>query len=162
MLLLASWIFYGAWDGRFVLLLIASAVLNWGVGRLVLADQVRARGWLIAGVLANLALLGFFKYYGFFATELRDLLGALNIPVEIKVLDIILPVGISFFTFQGISYIVDVWKGRSEPARLLELTFLMSFFPIWLPGPSCGRAISCRNCARDPGSAGGRRRPVWC
>lgn len=135
MLLLASWIFYGAWDGRFVLLLIASAVLNWGVGRLVLADRARARGWLIAGVLANLALLGFFKYYGFFATELRDLLGALNIPVEIRVFDIILPVGISFFTFQGISYIVDVWKGRSEPARLLELTFLMSFFPHLVAGP---------------------------
>ncbi len=135
MLLVASWIFYGWFDSRFVLLLLTSAFLNWGAARLILGDPARGRFWLSAGVIANLLILGFFKYYGFFTLEVNAALAALGWSSSLPVIDVILPVGVSFFTFQGISYVVDVWKGRSEPARLLELTFLMSFFPHLVAGP---------------------------
>ena len=134
MLLVASWVFYGWFDARFVVLLLASALLNWGAGRLIVAQPERARGWLIAGVWANLLILGFFKYYGFFLHGVNGALAGMGLG-HVRALDVILPVGVSFFTFQGISYVVDVWKGRSEPARLLELTFLMSFFPHLVAGP---------------------------
>lgn len=135
MLLVASWIFYGWFDARFVLLLLGSALLNWGAARLILAQPARARFWLIAAVWANLLILGFFKYYGFFVQEANGALGRLGLGGGLSAMDVILPVGVSFFTFQGISYVVDVWKGRSEPARLLELTLLMSFFPHLVAGP---------------------------
>jgi len=136
MLLVASWIFYGWFDARFVALLLLSAMLNWGAARLIVAQPGRrARLWLIAGVWANLAILGFFKYYDFFLHGVNSALAGAGLGIGLKTLDVILPVGVSFFTFQGISYVVDVWKGRSEPARLLELTFLMSFFPHLVAGP---------------------------
>ncbi|WP_206237817.1 MBOAT family O-acyltransferase [Novosphingobium terrae] len=135
MLLVASWIFYGWFDSRFVLLLLGSAFLNWGSARLILGHPAWGRFWLGAGVIANLLILGFFKYYGFFTHEVNAGLAALGWESSLPVIDVILPVGVSFFTFQGISYVVDVWKGRSEPARLLELTFLMSFFPHLVAGP---------------------------
>jgi alginate O-acetyltransferase complex protein AlgI len=135
MLLVASWIFYGWFDARFVVLLLASALLNWGAARLILAQPWAARLWLWLGVGANLLILGFFKYYGFFVDGVNTALADLGWPETIRALDVILPVGVSFFTFQGISYVVDVSKGRSEPARLLELTFLMSFFPHLVAGP---------------------------
>jgi len=135
MLLVGSWIFYGWFDARFVVLLQCSALLNWAAGRLILTQPSRARLWLILGVASNLLILGFFKYYGFFIGGVNALLTAAGWSGDLKLLDIILPVGVSFFTFQGISYIVDVRNGRSEPARLLELTFLMSFFPHLIAGP---------------------------
>jgi alginate O-acetyltransferase complex protein AlgI len=135
MLLVASWIFYGWFDARFVALLQASALLNWGAGRLILGQPERARGWLVAGVFANLLILGFFKYYGFFVQQVNDAMLAPMGMGRIRALDVILPVGVSFFTFQGISYVVDVAKGRSAPARLLELALLMSFFPHLVAGP---------------------------
>ena len=135
LLLVASWIFYGWFDARFVVLLLASALLNWAAARLILAQPGRARWWLTLGILANLGILGFFKYYGFFIAGANAALAAAGWTDRIRALDIILPVGVSFFTFQGISYIVDVRHGKSEPARLLELTFLMSFFPHLVAGP---------------------------
>ena len=135
MLLVASWIFYGWFDARFVVLLLASAWLNWAAGRLIVAQPHRARLWLILGVWSNLLILGFFKYYGFFTEAANALLIDAGWHGAFRPLDIILPVGVSFFTFQGISYVVDVRNGRSQPARLLELTFLMSFFPHLVAGP---------------------------
>ncbi|WCT80255.1 MBOAT family O-acyltransferase [Novosphingobium humi] len=139
MLLVASWIFYGWFNTRLVALLLFSSMLNWGAGRMIAARlserPEQARGWMLAGVWANLIILGFFKYYGFFVHEANHALAAAGFSRRLAVLDVILPVGVSFFTFQGISYVVDVWKGRSEPARLLELTLLMSFFPHLVAGP---------------------------
>lgn len=137
-LLLASWVFYGAWDWRFVLLLIASAAINWSVAQRVHARVEAgetAQPWLALGVAANLAILGFFKYFGFFIEELAPILARAGFGRDLPVIEVILPVGISFFTFQGMSYLIDIARGHTKPARFLDITLLMSFFPHLVAGP---------------------------
>lgn len=138
-LLLASWFFYAQWDWRFVGLLIASAILNWGAAALIARNRERGRrtGWLVGlGVAANLLILGFFKYYGFFVEQAGELLAQFGWERDLPLLQIVLPVGISFFTFQGISYVVDVQRGKTPPANsLLDVMLLMSFFPHLVAGP---------------------------
>lgn len=135
LLLLASWLFYGWFDARFVVLLLASALINWGAGRLISDHRGWARFWLVLAVVANLLILGFFKYYGWFAASANQGLVQAGWHDALPVLDVVLPVGVSFFTFQGISYVVDVRQRRSDPARLIELATLMSFFPHLVAGP---------------------------
>ncbi|WP_339913652.1 MBOAT family protein [uncultured Brevundimonas sp.] len=137
-LLLASWFFYAQWDWRFVGLLILSAVLNWGVAALIArSDQDGRRKWLVAlGVVINLLILGFFKYYGFFIEQAGDLLSRFGWERDLPLLQVILPVGISFFTFQGMSYVIDVHRRKTPAARsLLDVMLLMSFFPHLVAGP---------------------------
>ena len=137
-LLLASWFFYAQWDWRFVGLLIASAVLNWGVAALIASsDSPLRRKWLVAlGVAINLTILGFFKYYGFFVEQAVELLNQFGWERDAPLLQIVLPIGISFFTFQGISYVVDVHRGKTPPARsLVDVMLLMSLFPHLVAGP---------------------------
>ena len=136
-LLLASWFFYGAWDGRFVALLIGSATVNWAIARGIQASErrVHRRALVAIGVLLNLAMLGWFKYAGFFFGQLALLLGYLGLGRDVPLMEVLLPVGVSFFTFQAISYLVDVERGRVRAARLLDLTLLMSFFPHLVAGP---------------------------
>jgi D-alanyl-lipoteichoic acid acyltransferase DltB (MBOAT superfamily) len=137
-LLIASWIFYGWWDTRFVLLLIASGILNWGTARLILAadEKPRLRKALLAlGVAANLIILGFFKYYGFFMVQVEELLHLLGWQRDLAIMQVVLPVGISFFTFQGMSYVIDIYRRQTAPATLLDMTLLMSFFPHLVAGP---------------------------
>ena len=142
-LLLASWFFYAQWDWRFVGLLILSAVLNWGVAALIArSDAAEGRGagrrkLLVGlGVAANLLILGFFKYYGFFVEQTGELLTRFGWERDLPLLQIVLPVGISFFTFQGISYVVDVHRRKTPPAEsLLDVMLLMSFFPHLVAGP---------------------------
>jgi alginate O-acetyltransferase complex protein AlgI len=140
LLLLASWVFYGAWDWRFVALLIGSAVLNWGTAAAIAASdeewhEGRRKALVTAGVVANLAILGFFKYFDFFLEQLGVGLRGLGFERDLPLLSIILPVGVSFFTFQGISYLVDVYRRRVPAAALLDITLLMSFFPHLVAGP---------------------------
>lgn len=137
LLLLASWVFYGAWDWRFVPLLILSAMMNWGTACLVArsADPRVRRRLVIAGVVANLAILGFFKYFDFFADQALSLMALLGMRQDPALMQVILPVGVSFFTFQGISYLVDVAKRRVPPASMLDILLLMSFFPHLVAGP---------------------------
>ena len=137
-LLLASWFFYAQWDWRFVGLLILSAVLNWGVAALIArSDDDSRRKWLVGlGVAFNLLVLGFFKYYGFFIEQAGELLAQFGWGRDLPLLQVILPVGISFFTFQGISYVVDVHRRKTPVARsLLDVMLLMSFFPHLVAGP---------------------------
>ena len=137
LLLVASWVFYGAWDWRFVPLLIFSAIANWGLARGLederLADKRKLL--LICGVGLNLLVLGFFKYFDFFADQLAETLILFGFERDIALMQVILPIGISFFTFQGISYVVDVYRGRVPAARLLDILLLMSFFPHLVAGP---------------------------
>jgi len=137
LLLLASWIFYGAWDWRFVALLILSAVLNWGAARIIDAAETRGTQKIVValGVIANLGILGFFKYYDFFLEQLGTLLAAAGFARDMPLLEIVLPVGVSFFTFQGMSYLIDVYRGRVRAGSLLDITLLMSFFPHLVAGP---------------------------
>ncbi len=138
LLVVASYVFYGYWDWRFCFLLAGSSLLNWSAGLAIAGatrDEVRRRLLLIA-VAINLLVLGYFKYYGFFIESLNGLLLDLGIERELPFLEIILPVGISFFTFQGISYLVDVQR-RVLPATRspLDLILYISFFPQLVAGP---------------------------
>ncbi|TAK17219.1 MAG: MBOAT family protein, partial [Rhizorhabdus sp.] len=137
LLLVGSWVFYGAWDWRFVALLIASAIINWGAAALIYVARTRDTQKLIVaiGVIANLGILGFFKYYDFFLEQLGALLATWGLARDLPLLQIVLPVGVSFFTFQGMSYLIDVYRGRLKAASLLDITLLMSFFPHLVAGP---------------------------
>jgi D-alanyl-lipoteichoic acid acyltransferase DltB (MBOAT superfamily) len=137
-ILVLSWVFYGAWDWRFVALLIISALINWGAARGLAAlpvGSLQRRAVLVAGVTANLGILIFFKYFGFFLQQVGETLRMLGWARDMPLMSIILPVGISFFTFQGMSYLIDVWRGKVQPARLLDVTLLMSFFAHLVAGP---------------------------
>ncbi|MBC2776832.1 MBOAT family O-acyltransferase [Parasphingopyxis marina] len=137
-LLVASWFFYGAWDWRFVALLIVSGFLNWGAARLIIYfedDRKRRKLFLILGVIANLCILGWFKYYGFFMEQFAALLSGLGWERDLYIMQVVLPIGISFFTFQGMSYLIDIYRRQTEPARLLDMVLLMSFFPHLVAGP---------------------------
>jgi len=143
-LLVASWIFYGAWDWRFVALLIASGILNWSVGEMIYRTRQHgtdaqsnrtAKRWLVLGIVVNLTILGFFKYYGFFLEQLNTVLHSAGWERDLPIMQVILPVGVSFFTFQGMSYQIDMYKGDTERASLLDITLLMSFFPHLVAGP---------------------------
>jgi D-alanyl-lipoteichoic acid acyltransferase DltB (MBOAT superfamily) len=137
LLLLGSWVFYGAWDWRFVALLIGSAFLNWGAARIVDAAETRAmqRAVVTIGVIANLGILGFFKYYDFFLEQLGGLLTHIGFGRDLPLMQIVLPIGVSFFTFQAMSYLIDVYRGRVKAGSLLDITLLMSFFPHLVAGP---------------------------
>lgn len=137
LLLLASWVFYGAWDWRFVALLIASALINWGAARIIDAAETRATRKVVVtiGIVGNLAILGFFKYYDFFLEQLGALLADAGFARDMPLLQIVLPVGVSFFTFQGMSYLIDVYRNRIRSESLLDITLLMSFFPHLVAGP---------------------------
>ncbi len=135
-ILVASYIFYGFWDWRFVFLIIASTIVNqW------LAVWIDPRGYrwrrplLVVAVAFNLGILGVFKYYGFFIDSVNTSLHRLGIGTCLPVLEIIVPVGISFFTFQAITYIVDIYKGKIQPACLIDFAVYLAFFPHLVAGP---------------------------
>ncbi len=137
-LLGASYVFYGYWDWRFTLLLAASSLINYTAGRLIAMTGAERERRLLVGVavVLNLAILGFFKYYGFFLDSLAELLIRAGLERDLPFLEIILPVGISFFTFQGISYVVDVHRRDVEVAQSpLDVFLYISFFPQLVAGP---------------------------
>ncbi len=136
--LAASYLFYGWWDWRFLLLVAASSAVDFLVGlNLGRAQSARHRRLLLAvSLAANLGALGFFKYFNFFVDSARSALGALGLPLGLDTLDIILPVGISFYTFQTISYTVDVYRGALKPTRdPIAFFAFVSFFPQLVAGP---------------------------
>ncbi|MCP5045244.1 MAG: MBOAT family protein, partial [bacterium] len=138
MLLVASYVFYGAWDWRFLLLLLLSTVVDFAVGRrLGSTDDARARRALVlASLLTNLGILGFFKYAGFFSQGLQDLLAVFGLEVSPLTLDVVLPVGISFYTFQTLSYTLDIYRRRLEPEPVfLDFALFVAFFPQLVAGP---------------------------
>ena len=136
-----SFFFYGYWDVRFAPLLAASILINHLAGHAIaVGSRTRtgraSRYALWVGVTANLTILGFFKYYDFFATSIGNALGRLGFGISPTLLDLILPIGISFFTFQAISYLVDLRRGSfREPLSLLDVAFFLSFFPQLVAGP---------------------------
>jgi D-alanyl-lipoteichoic acid acyltransferase DltB (MBOAT superfamily) len=133
-LVVASFFFYGFWDVRFDLLLGASTVLNYLIGlRVVNPAGAACKKWLVLGIGVNLVILGFFKYYNFFASSVASVLG---LPADQWALAIVLPVGISFFTFEGIAYLVDIYKKEIVARRnLLDFALFLSFFPHLIAGP---------------------------
>jgi alginate O-acetyltransferase complex protein AlgI len=138
-LLAASYVFYGAWDWRFLGLIIGSTVLDWVTGARIHAargDRARQRRWLTVSLVGNLGVLGFYKYWDFFAESAAQLTAWLGMPIAPAALDLILPVGISFYTFQTLSYSLDIYRGQLAPAKSpLDLALFVAFFPQLVAGP---------------------------
>ena len=137
-LLGVSYFFYGYWDWRFLGLLFVSTTINYVAGVLLTSLTLdRHRKWGVGvSVALNLVILGFFKYYGFFIISLDNLLTSIGLERDLPLLDVILPIGISFFTFQGISYVIDVYRGDVQPVkRPIDLYLYISFFPQLVAGP---------------------------
>ncbi len=137
-LLAANLIFYASWDWRFIALLLLSVVVNHTLARQIdrFAPVAQRRQALLAGVAYNLLVLGFFKYQGFFVSSLQDLLTSLGLRVQLPILEVVLPVGLSFYTFRAISYLVDVYRRDMVPARsLLDWAVCLTFFPYLVAGP---------------------------
>lgn len=154
-IILASYVFYGSADVHYVLLLAGCTV--WNQAFAVMIDRARGRGrrpsWLLALALAgDLGLLGWFKYYGFFVTSVATWLGRLGLGVPLPLLQVALPVGISFYTFQAMSYVIDVRKGKLAPADPVDFALYLSFFPHLIAGPivRAGELIPQFAAPRDP------------
>jgi len=137
-LLIASYLFYAAWNPPFVILLwISTAVDWWAAGRIARTENpLRRRSLLAVSLLVNLGLLGYFKYGGFLTANFARALGTLGIDWQAPDWDIVLPVGISFYTFQTMSYTLDVYLRRAAPAKsLLDFSLFVTFFPQLVAGP---------------------------
>jgi len=130
----ASLFFYGWWDARFVGLLLGSIVFNYGAGYLIghsqASAQRRAKLLLIASIIANLSLLGYFKYANFFVDNLNTLTGS-----AITMAKVFLPLGISFFTFTQIAFLVDTYQGKVKEYNFVHYTLFVTYFPHLIAGP---------------------------
>ena len=138
MLLVASYIFYGAWDWRYVSLLLVSTVADFFCGRCIeRTDNVNVKKRFVAlSVVANLGMLCTFKYYDFFAENFQVMMGTVGLEVHPYFLDVALPIGISFFTFQTMSYTIDVYRGKVAAAKnIFDFSLYVSFFPQLIAGP---------------------------
>jgi alginate O-acetyltransferase complex protein AlgI len=137
-LLVASYFFYGWWDWRFLCLMIASTVIDYFIAIKIADTEDRPvrHALLTLSLIVNFSILGFFKYFNFFADSLVASLSTLGIHASMPLLRIILPPGISFYTFQEVAYIVDVYKGKLSPSRsFLDYGLFISLFPHLIAGP---------------------------
>ncbi len=119
MLLLASYLFYAAWDWRFCGLLAFSTALDYAVALRIAgtSDPAHRRGWMTVSLVTNLSVLGAFKYVGFFAESFHDLAALFGVSLPGFVFNVVLPIGISFYTFQTLGYTLDVYRRHIEPIR---------------------------------------------
>ena len=137
-LLVSSYVFYGWWDYRFLGLIVLSSFTDYWVGRGISSAETTARrkALLSLSVAVNLGLLGYFKYAGFFISSFQSLLASVGLPANSRSLEIILPVGISFYTFQTLSYTIDIYRRKMEPTRDVVAFFaFVAFFPQLVAGP---------------------------
>jgi len=138
LLLVSSYFFYACWDWRFMFLLIFSTLLDYYTG-IKIHEAISQRMklvWLWISIGINLGFLGVFKYYNFFAESFSEGLSLLGLKANLGTLEIILPVGISFYTFHGLSYVIDIYKDRIKPERnIIAYSVFVSFFPLLVAGP---------------------------
>lgn len=138
LLLVASYFFYANWDYRFLFLLLFSTLLDYFTGiRMFEANSPgKKKGWFWLSIGINLGFLGVFKYYNFFITSFAGLLTNFGLQVNITTLNVVLPVGISFYTFHGLSYVIDIYYNRIKPERNFnDYALFVSFFPLLVAGP---------------------------
>ena len=134
-LLTASYVFYAWWDWRFLFLILITSASSFTSG-LIMPKTSHKRWVLTACVLLNLGILGVFKYYGFFIDNLQAMLAPLGVALDAPTLHLILPVGISFYTFQSLSYAIDVYRGTLTPTRrIVDFFAYIAFFPQLVAGP---------------------------
>jgi len=137
-LLVASYLFYAAWNPPFVILLWISTVVDWyaAKGLVHAVRPAHRRAWMLLSVVANLGMLGYFKYGNFLLDNFRVAMHALGVDYQPPAWDIVLPVGISFYTFATMAYTLDVYLRRAEPARnFLDYALFVTFFPHLVAGP---------------------------
>jgi D-alanyl-lipoteichoic acid acyltransferase DltB (MBOAT superfamily) len=136
-ILVASYIFYGWWDWHYCLLLAVVTVAN----QIVVIGIAEARShavkrfWLTVGITADIGILGYFKYYNFFAQSVTDGFAKFGVHISPQLRDIVLPIGVSFFTFQAMSYVIDAYRDNLRPVSLLDFAVYISFFPHLVAGP---------------------------
>jgi D-alanyl-lipoteichoic acid acyltransferase DltB (MBOAT superfamily) len=138
MLLLASYVFYGCWDWRFLSLILISTVTDYLCGIQIYnqPSSLGKRKYLYVSLIINLALLGFFKYWNFFAESFVGLLLKLGINGDLRTFSILLPIGISFYTFKTMSYAIDIYRGEFEPTYdFFDYALFVAFFPALIAGP---------------------------
>jgi D-alanyl-lipoteichoic acid acyltransferase DltB (MBOAT superfamily) len=137
LLTVASYLFYAAWDWRFCFLMLFVTVNAFAAGHLLSSIEHSGRKLILAASIGvDLALLAFFKYYNFFADNAAVALADLGFPGTLPILQIVLPVGISFYTFHAISYVVDIYRGKVQPeASFVNVALYISFFPQLIAGP---------------------------
>ena len=132
---MASYVFYGWWDWRFLLLIALTSFCSWGSGLLIGKAETKnkAKTWMWLNIILNLGILALFKYFDFFVTEFAQLF---HISSEGLLLKVILPVGISFYTFQALSYSIDIYRDKIKPTKDIVAFFaFISFFPQLVAGP---------------------------
>ncbi len=137
-LLVGSYVFYALWDWRFLFLLILTSLVNYGIGTAIhgASSEKKQKHWMWAGVAYAILTLAYFKYMNFFIHSLIDLFALVGVDLHIHTLHIILPLGISFYTFRVLSYILDIYKGRIKPERnLISFLAYVAFFPCLMSGP---------------------------
>lgn len=138
LLLVSSYFFYACWDWRFMFLLIFSTFLDYFTGIKIHNAEQRPlkKFWLWLSILINLGFLGVFKYYNFFTSSFADGLELLGVQANFVTLQVVLPVGISFYTFHGLSYVIDIYYQRIKPERnFVDYSVFVSFFPLLVAGP---------------------------
>lgn len=138
LLLVSSYFFYACWDYRFLFLLIFSTLLDYSTGIKIHEAENRhmKRFWLWLSIIVNLGFLGVFKYYNFFAEQFAAALSMVGVKAHLGTLQVILPVGISFYTFHGLSYVLDLYYDRIKPERnFVDYSVFVSFFPLLVAGP---------------------------
>ena len=138
LLIIASYYFYSCWDWRFLFLLVFSTFLDYYTGIQIekaMAERNR-KFWFWLSILVNLGFLGIFKYYNFFAVSFSDLLNSVGIKASPILLNVILPVGISFYTFHGLSYVIDIYFKRIKAEyNFIDYSLFVSYFPLLVAGP---------------------------
>ena len=139
LILLSSYFFYGWWDWRFLSLILLSTTVDYWAAKIIAAaagNRRRRNLALAISLTTDLGVLGFFKYFNFFANNLMALLADFGFFPSVQLLHIVLPVGISFYTFQTMSYTLDIYRGQMQPARsFLSFAAFVSFFPQLVAGP---------------------------
>ena len=138
LILVSSYLFYGWWDERFLLLIAASTLIDYTVGRqLAATEHVGKRKFLLwTSIIANIGMLGYFKYANFFIENFIEAFSIFGLELHASTLKIILPVGISFYTFQTLSYTIDVYRKKLEPTKdFIAFAAFVSFFPQLVAGP---------------------------
>jgi D-alanyl-lipoteichoic acid acyltransferase DltB (MBOAT superfamily) len=129
-------VFYGWWNWKFLGLLLLSTLIDYSFGFLVAVDGPRRKMFLVLSILNNLLVLCIFKYYNFFISEAQHFLDQIGFHFQPYLIKVLLPVGISFYTFHGMSYVMDIYRGKFTPVKsFVDYSVFVSFFPLLVAGP---------------------------